>query len=129
MKTRITNYIRAAYPCLYIVSAEEQRVESELKSVADALQYSLWYWTPVNGLVNVSTGTGSKGVGTLISTSESAQNGQNAGTFQSSNSPMQVILWKQWTPLQRPKKKAFSCSKICTCILIQIIPIQYWLGR
>jgi len=59
MKTRITNYIRAAYPCLYIVSAEEQRVESELKAVADALEYSLWYWTPVNGLVNVATGTGS----------------------------------------------------------------------
>jgi hypothetical protein len=55
MKTRITNYIRAAYPALYIVSAEEQRVESELKAVADGLGYSLCYWTPVHGLVNVTT--------------------------------------------------------------------------
>ena len=55
MKTRITNYIRAAYPCLYLVSAEEQRVESELKSVADTLEYSLCYWTPVSGMVNVTT--------------------------------------------------------------------------
>jgi hypothetical protein len=55
MKNRITNYIRAAYPALYLVSAEEQRVESELKAVADGLGYSLCYWTPVNGLVNVTT--------------------------------------------------------------------------
>ncbi len=55
MKNRILNYIRAAYPALYIVSAEEQRVESELKAVADALEYSLCYWTPVLGLVNVTT--------------------------------------------------------------------------
>jgi AAA+ superfamily predicted ATPase len=55
MKTKILNYIRAAYPCLYLVSAEEQRVEAELKSVAEELQYQLHYWTPVSGVVNVTT--------------------------------------------------------------------------
>ena len=30
-------------------------MESELKSVADTLEYSLCYWTPVSGLVNVTT--------------------------------------------------------------------------
>ena len=56
MKTRITNYIRAAYPALYIVSSEEQRVEAELKEVANSLGYELHYWTPVSGLVNIATG-------------------------------------------------------------------------
>jgi ATP-dependent 26S proteasome regulatory subunit len=57
MNDRILNYVRSAYPCLYLVSAEEQRVEAELKSVADAMKYTLSYWTPVAGLVNVSTKT------------------------------------------------------------------------
>ena len=62
MKTRITNYIRAAYPALYLVSAEEQRVESELKSVSDSLGYELHFWTPVAGLVNIATGAVSNAV-------------------------------------------------------------------
>ena len=56
MTTKITNYIRAAYPALYIVSAEEQRVESQLKVVSASIGYDLHYWTPLAGLVNIATG-------------------------------------------------------------------------
>ena len=37
MRTHITNYIRAGYPALYLVSCEEARVEAELM-----------YWFSVN---------------------------------------------------------------------------------
>ena len=35
MRQKISNYIRAGYSGLYIVSPEEQRVEAEIKAVAD----------------------------------------------------------------------------------------------
>ncbi len=56
MRQQITNYIRAGYPGLYIVSPEEQRVEAELKSVADALEYKVFAWSTTTGLVDTSDG-------------------------------------------------------------------------
>jgi hypothetical protein len=61
--TKIIHYIRAGYPGLCLVSAEEQRVEAELKSVVDLLNrtqkpaehYQLCYWSVVDGLVNTAT--------------------------------------------------------------------------
>ena len=41
MRTQITNYIRAGYPGIYLVSHEEQRVEGELKAVATSLKHKL----------------------------------------------------------------------------------------
>ena len=38
MRQMLLNYIRAGYPGIYIVSHEEQRVEAEVKAVADALE-------------------------------------------------------------------------------------------
>ncbi len=60
---RIIHYVQAGYPGLYLVSPEEQRVEAELKSVTEHLnrdrkadeQYSLCYWSVVDGLVNTKT--------------------------------------------------------------------------
>jgi ATP-dependent 26S proteasome regulatory subunit len=60
---RIIHYIQAGYPGLYLVSPEEQRVEAELKSVAEHLNrsraagehYQLCYWSVVDGLVNTQS--------------------------------------------------------------------------
>ena len=53
MTSSLTNYIRAGYPGLYIVSPEEQRVEAEFKAIAQQLNYSLHFWSVVDGLVDV----------------------------------------------------------------------------
>lgn len=52
----ITDYIRAGYPGLYIVSAEDQRVEAEIKATAQAVTFDLFFWNSVDGLVNAGTG-------------------------------------------------------------------------
>jgi SpoVK/Ycf46/Vps4 family AAA+-type ATPase len=52
MKNKIINYIRAGYSGLYIVSAEEQRVEAELKTIAKEIHYHLHFWSVVDGLVD-----------------------------------------------------------------------------
>jgi hypothetical protein len=52
----IRDYIRAGYPGLYIVSPEEQRVEAEIKAIAESLQFDLFFWSAVDGLVNASSG-------------------------------------------------------------------------
>ncbi len=56
MREQIINYIRAGYAGLYIVSAEEQRVESEIKGIAEHLNYQLHFWSIVDGLVNAKDG-------------------------------------------------------------------------
>ena len=56
MGKKITNYIRAGYSGLYIVSAEDQRVEAEIKAIAQSIEFNLFYWSTVDGLVNASTG-------------------------------------------------------------------------
>ncbi len=54
LRDKIINYIRAGYPGLYIVSAEEQRIEAEIKAISDQLKYNLVFWSCVDGLVDVS---------------------------------------------------------------------------
>lgn len=62
--TKITRYIQAGYPGLYLVSPEEQRVEAELKTVMERFnrsrteeeRYQLCYWSVADGLVNTQTG-------------------------------------------------------------------------
>ncbi|MBI3852729.1 MAG: AAA family ATPase [Verrucomicrobia bacterium] len=56
MKTQITNYIRAGYPGLYLVSSEEARVEAEMKAIATTLKYRLYAWTITEGLVDTADG-------------------------------------------------------------------------
>lgn len=56
MKNRITNYIRAGYPALYIQSAEEQRVEAELSAVADDIGYNLFAWSIGQGIIDIKSG-------------------------------------------------------------------------
>jgi ATP-dependent 26S proteasome regulatory subunit len=55
--TSIRNYIRAGYAGLYLVSPEEQRVEAELKTVAQDIDYQLCIWSVVDGLVNITNST------------------------------------------------------------------------
>lgn len=57
MRTKIINYIRAGYPGLYLVSHEEQRVDAEIKQVTKELGYSLFFWSVVDGLVDMARGT------------------------------------------------------------------------
>ena len=56
MRQEITNYIRAGYPGIYIVSHEEQRVEAEVKAVANTLEYRLFAWSTTTGLVDTTAG-------------------------------------------------------------------------
>ncbi len=56
MKEKLKNYLRAAYPLLYVVSWEEARLESALKTVCDDLGYGLRCWSITEGLLDVSTG-------------------------------------------------------------------------
>jgi hypothetical protein len=60
MKTKIINYIRAGYPGLYLVSPEEQRVEAEMHQVAKELEYHLFAWSVVDGLVDSNNGKSSQ---------------------------------------------------------------------
>ena len=55
MKQKLINYIRAGYSGLYIISPEEQRVEAEIKSIAEAVQFNLFFWSVVDGLVESKT--------------------------------------------------------------------------
>src|ERR1039458_3821054 len=57
MKSKIINYIRAGYPGLYLVSAEEQRVALETTRIAQDLKYNLVFWSVVDGLVDTQKGT------------------------------------------------------------------------
>jgi ATP-dependent 26S proteasome regulatory subunit len=57
MKSKIINYIRAGYPGLYLVSAEEQRVALEMTRIAQELKYNLVFWSVVDGLVDIQKGT------------------------------------------------------------------------
>jgi hypothetical protein len=54
MRNKIINYIRAGYPGLYLVSHEEQRVDAEIKQVTKELGYSLFFWSVVDGLVDMA---------------------------------------------------------------------------
>lgn len=56
MRTKIINYIRAGYPGLYLVSNEEQRIDAEMKCIAQDLDYALHIWSVVDGLVNAHNG-------------------------------------------------------------------------
>jgi SpoVK/Ycf46/Vps4 family AAA+-type ATPase len=52
VKQKIINYIRAGYAGLYLVSVEEQRIEAEIKTIANDLQYRLYFWSVVDGLAD-----------------------------------------------------------------------------
>jgi RHS repeat-associated protein len=56
MKAQITNYIRAGYPGIYLVSCEEARVEAEMKTIAESVKYQLFAWSVTEGLVNTKDG-------------------------------------------------------------------------
>ena len=56
MRNQITNYIRAGYPGINIISCEEARIESELKSIAESLGHSLYGWSITQGIVDAKDG-------------------------------------------------------------------------
>ena len=57
MRQQITNYIRAGYAGLYLLSHEEARVEAELKAIATALEHPLHAWSITEGLIDTAKGT------------------------------------------------------------------------
>jgi SpoVK/Ycf46/Vps4 family AAA+-type ATPase len=57
MRNQITNYIRAGYPGIYLVSCEETRIEAEMKSIAQSLDYHLFGWSITEGLVDALDGS------------------------------------------------------------------------
>jgi len=57
MRTQISNYIRAGYSGVFILSHEEQRVEAELKAVASGLEYRLFAWSATTGLIDTADGS------------------------------------------------------------------------
>lgn len=56
MRNQITNYLRAGYPGLYLVSCEETRIEAELKLIAQTLEHKLYAWSITDGLANTADG-------------------------------------------------------------------------
>jgi ATP-dependent 26S proteasome regulatory subunit len=56
MREQITNYIRAGYAGLYLVSAEEQRVLAELKAIAKDIGFKLYAWSTSDGIVDCAKG-------------------------------------------------------------------------
>jgi AAA+ superfamily predicted ATPase len=65
MKKQITNYIRAGYPGVFIVSSEESRVEAMLKIIAQEMECRLFAWSATDGLLDLSGGTAREAPGPL----------------------------------------------------------------
>lgn len=57
MLNRITHYIKAGYPCLYLVSHEEQRIERTIAEAATTTQRLLFAWDIVKGRHDIAAGT------------------------------------------------------------------------
>jgi hypothetical protein len=53
----LVHHLKAGFPCLYLVSSEEQRVEAELRQVAQLSGFQLYFWTTVSGLVDAVKAT------------------------------------------------------------------------
>jgi AAA+ superfamily predicted ATPase len=56
MRDKIISYIRSGHAGLFIKSAEEPRVEAEIKAVADTLGHGLHAWSVTTGLINTADG-------------------------------------------------------------------------
>lgn len=57
MLNRIIHYIKAGYPCLYLVSHEEQRIERTIAEASTATQRLLFAWDIVKGRHDIAEGT------------------------------------------------------------------------
>jgi ATP-dependent 26S proteasome regulatory subunit len=53
MRDKIVNYVKAGYSGLFVVSHEEQRVESELLAVAKQTKFGLYAWSITEGVVSI----------------------------------------------------------------------------
>ncbi|MEO5714890.1 MAG: AAA family ATPase [Luteolibacter sp.] len=56
MQNQLTTYLRAGYPGLAILSAEEARAESEIATVCNTLKRKLHAWSSTEGLVDTAEG-------------------------------------------------------------------------
>lgn len=57
MRARVIHYVRAGYAGLYLVSPEEQRVEAEMKGIAQEVGFKLYAWSATTGLVDTDKGS------------------------------------------------------------------------
>jgi len=53
LKDKLVNYIKAGYPCIYVISQEIERVKKELKAAAAKTNTRLHYWTATTGMNDV----------------------------------------------------------------------------
>lgn len=56
MEQQLIHYVRAGHPGIYLVSAEETRVESVMQSVAQSVNHPLFVWSVTTGLVDPQNG-------------------------------------------------------------------------
>jgi AAA+ superfamily predicted ATPase len=56
LEKRITNYLKAGYPCLSLTTHEESRVEALLAKIAAATQYNLFAWSCTTGRIDALSG-------------------------------------------------------------------------
>jgi SpoVK/Ycf46/Vps4 family AAA+-type ATPase len=56
MREKLTDYIRAGYPGICLVTHEEVRAEAELKAVAQATKHGLLAWSATTGLIDTDDG-------------------------------------------------------------------------
>jgi hypothetical protein len=57
MNNDILSYVRSGHPGIYLVSAEETRVEAEIKAVAEQAGRTLHAWSATEGLVDTRDGS------------------------------------------------------------------------
>jgi AAA+ superfamily predicted ATPase len=56
LEKRITNYMKAGYPCLSIITHEESRIQAMLAQIATINSYNLFAWSCTRGRINALTG-------------------------------------------------------------------------
>ncbi len=57
MNKTILPYVKSGHPGIYLVSAEETRVEAEIKNVAQQAGFTLYAWSVTAGLINTKDGS------------------------------------------------------------------------
>lgn len=64
IKNRLTDYVKAGYSGIFIVSHEEQRVEAEIAAVCKETEFQMYVWSITKGLMGPMA-SGQKNIPTL----------------------------------------------------------------
>jgi len=55
-QTALTNYFRAAFPCVCLKTSEEQRAVADIQAISKRLKKTVWVWDAQRGLVRAEDG-------------------------------------------------------------------------